>query len=205
MAHPILKREGGWRDRMRSYRVLINGIEVERLRPKSAAHIEVDEGIRRVQLKIDGCGSPIQSVLFSHECPAVLRCCAGSADARAIYAGRALSEDYIFLENTNAEDCARSYLRAASRAAAYAASQNARTGHRSRFELTDGDLSVLFHACRRPDTIVGTREGSANHVLWSELAKIGWMQATPVPCTLPIRLVNFRLSDYGRIELLDIF
>ncbi len=205
MAHIILKRGGGWRDRLRSYRILVDGHEVERLRANAAAHVEVEEGPRQVQLTIDGCGSNRTTVLASGQCPAIFSCAAGHADARAIYAGRAARTAYLRLEATNAEDCARSYLRAASRAAAYATAQKAKIGTRSRFGLTDGDLSVLFHACRRPGSIVGTSAGSANHLLWSKLAEVGWMTPAPTPPGLPATFRQFLLTDYGRVELLDIF
>ena len=204
MAHLILKRGGGWRDRLRSYRVLVDGTEVERLRSRAAAHVEVKEGIRYVQLMIDGYGSRIHPVLSANECPAIFWCSAGSADFRAIHAGRASHEDYINLGAINPEDCARSYIKAASGVAAYATAQKTQASKPSRFNLSDSDLAMLFHACRRPNAILGTREGSTNHALWSELAKVGWMKAVPVPKVLPPGLANFMLSDYGRIELLDI-
>ena len=54
----VRRPEGGLRDRLRSYRVLVDGEHVGRLRPGGAVTAAVAPGRHVVQVRIDWTGSP---------------------------------------------------------------------------------------------------------------------------------------------------
>ena len=70
--------------------------------------------------------------------------------------------------------------------------------------MSDADLSVLHAACGEPDSRMMTVAGSANHALWTELARLGWMadvtgELPSLPA--PVAARCFALTEAGRAEI----
>jgi hypothetical protein len=73
---PIVEvfREPGGRDKLRRYRVVIDGREVGRLRQRERASYEVDPGQHEITVRIDWCGSETLSLDFREGERVRLRC-----------------------------------------------------------------------------------------------------------------------------------
>src|ERR671931_111789 len=48
-------------------------------------------------------------------------------------------------------------------------------------QMSDADLSVLIAAVKNRDSAMSTIVGSSNHILWSELAKLGLLKEDSIP------------------------
>ncbi|HEX8166905.1 MAG TPA: hypothetical protein VF601_14115 [Beijerinckiaceae bacterium] len=70
--------------------------------------------------------------------------------------------------------------------------------------LGAGDRSVLEAALQNPDSQMLTTEGSANHVLWSEMAQIGWMTELPLPEGFPEFCRIYALTEEGSSAIPDL-
>lgn len=54
----LSRKAGGWRDRLRSYRVILDGDQVAKVRPGQAIELPVSPGRHELLLEIDWCASP---------------------------------------------------------------------------------------------------------------------------------------------------
>ena len=204
MAHLIIKRDGSWRDRLRRYDVVVDGERAARLRADAAAHISLPEGPHRLHMAIDGWGSEVQRVFVSEGCPTIVRCAAGPVTSREIMHGVACKTDYIVTEIENIAEVAREYLSAAWRIAAYRISQHLPPGPLGSFGLATGELGVLYRGCRDAKSTVLTTAGTVNHDLWLHLVDMRWLEPAEVSPRFAPPTCAFRVTDLGRIELLDI-
>jgi TPR repeat protein len=67
--------------------------------------------------------------------------------------------------------------------------------------LSDGDLSVLTGSLGKPGSEIMTVEGSKNHIVWSAMAKLGWMKELDRDDIPVVAAKPFRITDVGRIAL----
>jgi TPR repeat protein len=67
--------------------------------------------------------------------------------------------------------------------------------------LSNGDLSVLTGSLDRPGSEIMTVEGSKNHIVWSAMAKLGWMKELDRDGMPDATARLFRITDVGRIAL----
>jgi hypothetical protein len=71
--------------------------------------------------------------------------------------------------------------------------------------MSDADLSVLFVAMDNPDAHLMTIEGSKNHALWSELARLGWLKpAGPEKKVLENQRI-FMMTEEGNTAIPRVF
>jgi hypothetical protein len=57
MATLTLRRDKGWADKIREYRILIDGAEVGRLGENDVLHHELSDGPHLIEARVDWCGS----------------------------------------------------------------------------------------------------------------------------------------------------
>ena len=76
MARLTVSRDSGYADRIRKYRVLVDGTEVGRLGDGESLTVEVQPGPHTVQAKIDWCGSRVLDLAVSDSGCAVKLCSA---------------------------------------------------------------------------------------------------------------------------------
>lgn len=67
--------------------------------------------------------------------------------------------------------------------------------------MSDADLSVLYVAMDNPDAHLGTVEGSKNHVLWSEMTRLGWMSAAGPEHKIIENQRIFVITEAGRTAI----
>jgi hypothetical protein len=90
MAELIIRRcAAAWQDRMRDYRVLVDGSERGRVSNGSEIRVDVAPGRHRVQVKIDWCGSPAVDVDVEEGMVQVLDCGPNATPLTLMY--------YVFL------------------------------------------------------------------------------------------------------------
>ncbi len=214
MADLIVKRAVGRRDLLRRYAVEVDRLTVAYIRAGRTIHVRIAEGMREVRLSIDGYSSKSSIILASNQCVAILHCRpANNPIARDRIRNNFFSPprilpidrtDYIKAELESASDLARAFMQAAWSVACYQIQERTKPGGQSRYGLTAGDLSVLYHGCRTADANMITSRGSANDRLWGELTKVGWLTDGTIPLMLPRRLACYRLTELGRTELLEV-
>lgn len=85
-----LSRDRQWRDRLRSYRVYVDGIRVARIRAGQTITLPVDTGEHRLQVRIDWCRSPVLAIAAGRDAIR-LRC--GNAGVSPL-----TREGYLYLE-----------------------------------------------------------------------------------------------------------
>ncbi len=214
MADLIVKRAVARRDLLRRYAVEVDGSSVAYIRAGRTIHVRIAEGMREVRFSIDGYSSKSAIILASNQCVAILH--SGPAKISIVQdrtRHKFLSPprilpldrtDYINAELERAADLARAFMQAAWSVARYQIQERTKPGDQSRYGLTAGDLSVLYHGCRTADANLMTSRGSANDLLWGELTKVGWLTDGTIPLMLPRGLVCYRLTELGRTELLEV-
>lgn len=90
MAELIVRRcAAKWQDRMRDYRVLVDGSERGRVGNGGEIRVLVEPGRHRVQVKIDWCGSPAVDVDVEEGVAQVLECGPNATQLTLMY--------YVFL------------------------------------------------------------------------------------------------------------
>ncbi len=57
MATLVVRRDKGYADRIRKYRILVDGVEIGKLGEEESIRKEISEGPHVVEAKIDWCGS----------------------------------------------------------------------------------------------------------------------------------------------------
>jgi DNA-binding PadR family transcriptional regulator len=67
--------------------------------------------------------------------------------------------------------------------------------------LSEADFSVLETTCKHPSTRMLTPKNSANHVFWSEMEKLGWLQREAPPADSLLTTKAFTLTQEGRRAL----
>ncbi len=215
MAELIIKRPMTMRDWLRRYAVEVDGIRVAHIKAGGTAHVTVAEGMRSLRLSLDGYSSPLTTFLASDGHAAILHVAPASQPSMASRrdisplsrAARLLPERSSYLE-VRLEDpagLAKAFLQAAWSAACSQIHEQARPGTLSRYGLTAGDLSVLFHGCRTADARMITTPGSANDRLWTELVSIGWLARAKPLQGLPTTSTAYRMTKIGQQQLLDLF
>lgn len=76
----VTREAGGYRDRMRAYKILIDKTVVGAIKPGESLTVPVASGSHTVQMKVDWCTSPTLTINAAAEANAVLTCApAGSA------------------------------------------------------------------------------------------------------------------------------
>lgn len=71
----ILRRiPGAWQDRLRSYRVIVDGQEVARIANGAEVTIPLAPGGHVVHLRVDWCRSPLLRITVAPGQPAILEC-----------------------------------------------------------------------------------------------------------------------------------
>ena|SRR5579884_1009912 len=214
MADLIVKRAMARRDLLRRYAVTVDGQRLGQIRAGATMHFTIAEGMRRVGVSIDSYSAPDRVLLISDRAVAILHCAPASLTSPAKSSALSfkftnhLPEDraaYISLEVDRAEELARAFVQAAWSVAQFQIQERTPPGERSRYGLTAGEMSVLYHGCRTPDANIITTRGSANHRFWTELARIGWLSDLSIPERISDQTVAFRITDPGRIELLEAF
>jgi hypothetical protein len=96
----LTRVKGGYRDLLRGYRVLINGVERGVVRRGQQLRIELPSGLYRLQLKIDWCTSQEERIYLR---PAELGyfSCAPGGDPLAVLAAISFGKDqYVSLWRT---------------------------------------------------------------------------------------------------------
>lgn len=58
MARIEIKREGGFKDAVRAYKIELDGKEVGKINKGEQIGLDIEAGKHRLRLKIDWCGSP---------------------------------------------------------------------------------------------------------------------------------------------------
>jgi hypothetical protein len=214
MADLVVKRAMAKRDLLRRYAIEIDGICLAHVRVGGTTHVKIAEGMRSVRLSIDGYSSKTETILASNQRVAILHCAAGALPI-APPQPRDLSfrnmvhlpldrSSYIDADLEGRTDLARAFVQAAWSVARFQIQERTKPGDRSRYGLTAGELSVLYHACRIAEANMITSLGSANDRLWRELAHVGWLtDGTVAPVQLG-QAAAYRLTEIGRTELLDI-
>jgi len=81
----IERAPGGYRDRMRPYKVLVDGVASGSVKQGESVTILVAPGTHTVQLKIDWCTSRAVAVEVPPSARATLRCSAGGSALMALW------------------------------------------------------------------------------------------------------------------------
>lgn len=61
MATLVVRRDVGWADKLRKYRILLDDEEIGQIPEGGELSVEISEGPHVIQAKIDWCGSPALS------------------------------------------------------------------------------------------------------------------------------------------------
>jgi hypothetical protein len=95
------RASGSYRDRLRSYRILIDGERAGSVKEGQTASVEVPPGRHEVELRIAWCRSPAIAIDVADRATVSLRCCPNRQHGAlaAITAGR---RHYIALESSGA-------------------------------------------------------------------------------------------------------
>ncbi|USI73796.1 hypothetical protein [Sphingomonas morindae] len=215
MADLIVKRATAKRDLLRRYAIHIDGECVAHVRAGGATHIKIAEGMRELRLSIDGHSSQAKTILASNHCVAIVNCAPAEYPVPArqsrisiLRLAERLPPDrtsYIKVDLDCATELARAFLHAAWSVARYKIGERSKPGEQSRYGLSAGDLSVLYHGCRSPNAAIVTTLGSANDRLWRELVRVHWLAASTIPAIGSGAAVGYRFTELGQIELLEIF
>lgn len=203
MAHLVVKRSRSRRDFFRSYAIMVDGAKLASVKSGSASHVRLNEGAHVIYLEIDGFTSPPLNVLTCDQATTVISCKPGLASGQDVLKGRALRASYIQAWVEDEEACIRSYIQMAARAAHRMLKDKDPPGRLSSQGLSAGDVSILVHAARNPDTKMLTSRGSRNDMVWSKMAEVGWLVQLDAPSG-PVEMSMFRPTPYGQVELLDL-
>ena len=99
----VTREHAPWRDRARSYKVLIDGRQVGMLRQDDAATYTVEPGTHTVQMKIDWCTSRKLSVDVPNDGTTEVTCRPGHSSWTALYDCIFRSGSYIDIEPAQAK------------------------------------------------------------------------------------------------------
>ena len=94
----IERRKAVWRDRVRTYHVVIDGERVGKIASDETVQFELSPGAHLVQMKIDWCGSPTLTVDGGQDTR--LTCDAGGAAFGALFDILFRRNRYIALEHS---------------------------------------------------------------------------------------------------------
>lgn len=203
MGFVYIKRGGEWQDIFRSYSVVLDGQDVEKLRRNSVVELEIRQGYHTLQLKVDWLGSERIAFFSPSSVAAIFECGPGPSKPTDIAAGRAKGP-YIGLMEKNGEAVARGFIREAlSQLLHQRDGGDAVPQLQGQLKLSLGDMSVLQALTREVGANAITQEGSANHLLWNKLEQIGWMKEAPTQPFGP-GSKSFGVTEYGRIELVEL-
>jgi hypothetical protein len=97
-AQIVLSRErGGWRDRARSYDVVIDGERVAKIKRGSQVELPVAPGRHEIVLRIDWCGSPVLELEIQPGDSTQLSCAPSGSPAGGLVNVLASPDSYIRL------------------------------------------------------------------------------------------------------------
>jgi hypothetical protein len=92
------RQAGGYTDRARAYKVLVDGEERGAVKQGKGIEIEVDPGPHRVKMKVDWAGSPTLEVDLAEGERAEFLCAPNASPLTAIFYAFFRRSDYIRLE-----------------------------------------------------------------------------------------------------------
>jgi hypothetical protein len=81
----IARTTGGTRDRMRAYKILIDGAATGTIKAGESITVPVDPGLHSVQLKLDWCTSPTVTVETTTAGSTKLSCSPGGSAMAALW------------------------------------------------------------------------------------------------------------------------
>jgi hypothetical protein len=93
----IERQRSPWRDRFRSYRVVIDGAEVGKLSPGATGRFGIPPGPHSICLKVDWCRSTELNFTAERGGTASFRCGVGGGSWRALYDATVGKDRYISL------------------------------------------------------------------------------------------------------------
>lgn len=96
----LARARGGYRDALRRYAVLVDGVQVGRVARGETVRFELPAGVHRLQLKIDWCTSPARVAVVEAGRTVCFACAPGGDATEGLAAVGAGSGDYITLERT---------------------------------------------------------------------------------------------------------
>ena len=100
----VSRRAGGWSDRARKYKVLVDGEEVATVGAGESVGAEVDAGEHELQLKLDWCRSRPQTVTLSASETARFECHPNSNPLTVLYYISLGADNYIGLSPAPADE-----------------------------------------------------------------------------------------------------
>jgi hypothetical protein len=97
----FLFRRGGpfWQDKLRAYRILIDGKECATIKQSSEVRVPVTSGRHKVQLRIDWCASPSLEIMAVNEGIETIECGPNSKPWLALFYGAFLRNKYIWIKH----------------------------------------------------------------------------------------------------------
>ena len=98
----LWREAGGWTDRLRAYRVFLDGREVGAIRTGEVKTFGVDAGSHDVYLKVDWARSPVVQLDLVAREEAHLRCSPAASAATALFSALLQPHRYIRLDRTDA-------------------------------------------------------------------------------------------------------
>jgi len=98
------RQAGGYTDRARAYKVLVDGEKRGAVKQGEGVEIEVDPGPHRVQMKVDWAGSPTLEVNLAEGERAEFVCAPNASPLTAVFYAFFRRSDYIRLERSDSAE-----------------------------------------------------------------------------------------------------
>lgn len=95
------RQAGGYTDRARAYKVLVDGEERGAVKQGAGVEIEVDPGPRQVQMKVDWARSPALELDLAEGERAEFACAPNASPLTAVFYAFFRRSDYIRLERSD--------------------------------------------------------------------------------------------------------
>lgn len=204
MANLLIKRAAAFQDLFRSYEVLVDGKMAGKLGARNFIDLHVPEGPRCVALRLDGFTSNNICYFASAAVPAVFECGPSRRSGRSLRQPNS-GQCWMTIRQVNADAVLRGFMHG------LAAMLHRRRGASEHepvilgdFSYSLGDLSILLAATQQGSGLVMTQEGSWNHRLWTHMTGAGWMRPVENELFSSFGSCMFKLTDYGRVEVIDL-
>lgn len=94
-----IRRGNGWQDKLRSYKVVLDGVAAAEIKQGSQVSLPVTAGTHTVQLKIDWCSSPLLEVEVENGKELVIECGPNAKMLLALLYVTFLCRRYIWLKH----------------------------------------------------------------------------------------------------------
>ena len=112
---------------------------------------------------------------------------------------------FVIIKRHNAEDVFRGFMReVVHKLIRRACSDNPEPVKMHNFTYSYGDLATLICTAHRGDGLLMTTSDSWNARLWTHMASFNWMRRVDIGIPGPIETQLYEVTEYGRIELLDL-